>query len=233
MKSINPACKCIGLLLPALYLSFVHKPLVNFTVFAVCLVLLAISGVNWKHCCQAMLPVLLMAAGTFFTGYRFQSGAGMPVSDKSFLLAGSAVYNGLVLASRVLVFAGLGLLLVLTTDRIRLIQSFHQQLKLPAVFAYGLIAAWGIVPSMFREYRQTQAAFGARGMHVFAFSPKLLKPLLVKSARWAEAISVAMESKGFDGSAPRTVYHRVLLRRKDVVFPFIFCGIVAALTLWL
>lgn len=233
MKSINPACKCIGLLVVTFYLALVHKPMVNLTVFAICLLLLAFSGINRKHFCQAMIPVLLMAAGTFFTGYRFQSGAGMPVSDKSFLLTDSGIYNGLVLSSRVLVFAGLGLLLVLTTDRIQMIQSMNQQLKLPHIFAYGLIAAWGIVPSMFREYRQTRAAFRARGIRVFYVSPKLLKPLLVKSARWAEAISVAMESKGFDGGASRTVYRPVPLGRKDIIFPFVFCGIVAACTLWL
>lgn len=233
MKSINPACKCIGLLAVTFYLALVHRTLLNLTVFAICLLLLAFSGINRKHFCQAMIPVLLMAAGTFFTGYRFQSGAGMPVSDKSFLLADNDIYNGLVLSSRVLVFAGLGLLLVLTTDKIQMIQSMNQQLKLPPVFAYGLIAAWGIVPSMFREYRQTRAAFQARGIRVFYVSPKLLKPLLVKSARWAEAISVAMESKGFDGSAPRTVYRPVPLRRKDIIFPLVSCGIVAVLTLWL
>jgi len=81
----------------------------------------------------AMLPVLLMATGAFFTGYHFRADVGMLVNEARMLLA-------------------------LTTDRIRLVQSAHQQLKRPAVFAYGLLDALGIVPAMMREYRQTRAA---------------------------------------------------------------------------
>lgn len=70
------------------------------------------------------------------------------------------------------------------------------------MFAYGLLAAWGILPNMMEEYKRTRAAFAARGIRVFPVSPALLKPLLVKSVRWSEELSIAMESRGFDGRAP-------------------------------
>ena len=219
MRSLNPACKSIGLLLPTFVLPLIQRPYLNLGVFALCLVLLLLSRVNLRALLWMMLPVLLMAAGTFFTGYHFRADGGMPVSGGRFLTAGGPVYNRLVLASRGLAFAGLGALLVLTTDRVALVQSMHQQLKLPAAFAYGLLAAWGVVPAMVREYRQTRAAFHARGMRVFAASPRLLKPMLVKSVRWAEALAVAMESKGFDARAPRTLYRPVPLRWRDIAFP--------------
>lgn len=221
MNTINPTFKALGLLMPTFFLAAMQKPFLNLAVFALCLFLLAVSHVNVKIFAATMIPVLLTSVGTFYTGYRFQSRSGMPVSELSFLLADSAVWNGLTLSSRVLAFAGLGLLLALTTDRVRLVQSLNQQLKLPPVFAYGLLAAWGILPVMIREYRQTRAAFRARGLRVLPVSPSLLKPMLVKAVRWTEALSASMESKGFAGNASRTVYRPVPVRRRDYLFLFI------------
>lgn len=229
MNTINPAVKGIGLLLPTLFLAAMQKPLLNLAVFGLCLILMGISRVRIKSFIIAMVPVALAALGSFYTGYRFPSGRNMPVSPFSFQAADTAFWNGLVISSRVLAFAGLGLLLALTTDRIQLIQSLNQQLKLPPIFAYGLLAAWGILPAMTREYRQTRAAFRARGLKVFPASPSLLRPMLVKGIRWSEALSAAMESKGFTGNAKRTIYRPISLRIRDFLFLFIiilFCLVI-------
>ena len=173
--------------------------------------------------------MLLVAVGMFSTGYHFHAGAGMPINAAAQALTGAAVWNGLVLGSRVLAFAGLGLLFVLTTDRILLVRSLQQQLRLPPVFAYGLLAAWGILPNMMEEYKRTRAAFAARGIRVFPVSPALLKPLLVKSVRWSEELSIAMESRGFDGRVPRTCSQPLRLRPVDVLFPILSCALFLAL----
>ena len=162
MKSLNPACKLIGLVVPTLLLAGLHHPAVNLAVFAVCLAALLLSRANVKVLAGTLVPVLLVAVGMFSTGYHFHAGAGMPINAAAQALTGAAVWNGLVLGSRVLAFAGLGLLFVLTTDRILLVRSLQQQLRLPPVFAYGLLAAWGILPNMMEEYKRTRAAFAAR-----------------------------------------------------------------------
>lgn len=228
MRSINPACKLIGLLVPTFFLASLHQPLLNLAVFVLCLAALLLSKVRLKTLCFSLLPVLLAAAGMFFTGWRFDAGGGMPVNAEALRMTDSALWNGLTLASRVLAFAGLGFLFVLTTDRIELVQSAQQQLHLPQVFAYGLLAAWGMLPAMLREYKRTRAAFRARGMRVFAVSPALLKPLMVKSVRWSEALSVAMESKGFSKDHPRTVYRPIPLRARDIAFAALCIGASAA-----
>ena len=229
MKSLNPACKLIGLVVPTLLLAGLHHPAVNLAVFAVCLAALLLSRANVKVLAGALLPVLLVAVGMFSTGYHFHAGAGMPINAAAQALTGAAVWNGLVLGSRVLAFAGLGLLFVLTTDRILLVRSLQQQLRLPPVFAYGLLAAWGILPNMMEEYKRTRAAFAARGIRVFPVSPALLKPLLVKSVRWSEELSIAMESRGFDGCVPRTCSQPLRLRPVDVLFPILSCALFLAL----
>ncbi|MEQ2457271.1 energy-coupling factor transporter transmembrane component T family protein [Flavonifractor hominis] len=231
MKSLNPSCKLIGLLIPTLLLAALHHPLVNLVVFAVCLAVMLVSRVNGKLLAGAMVPVLLTALGMYSTGYHFHADSGLPINTAAQQLGDGAVWNGLIFGSRVLAFAGLGLLFVLTTDRIKLIRSLQQQLRLPPVFAYGLLAAWGMVPQMIREYRRTRAAFAARGIRVFPVAPALLKPLLVKSVRWSEELAIAMESKGFDGGRDRTRYDPMCLRAVDIAFPIVTSGLFLALYL--
>ena len=183
------------------------------------------SGTDVKKLLILLSPILLAAVGMFFTGYRFSAGEGMPVNSADMILTGSHVWNGLIHASRVLAFAGGGCLYCLTTDRVLMIRSFQRQFHLPQIFAYGLLAAWGVFPHMMQEYRRTRAAFRARGKNPFPVSPAFLKPLLVKSVRWSEALAVAMESKGFDGHEARSDFEPVRVRW----FDGLFCAVCAAL----
>ena len=96
MKSLNPACKLIGLVVPTLLLAGLHHPAVNLAVFAVCLAALLLSRANVKVLAGALLPVLLVAVGMFSTGYHFHAGAGMPINAAAQALTGAAVWNGLV-----------------------------------------------------------------------------------------------------------------------------------------
>ena len=80
MKSLNPTCKLIGLVVPTLLLAGLHHPAVNLAVFAVCLAALLLSRANVKVLAGALLPVLLVAVGMFSTGYHFLAGAGMPIN---------------------------------------------------------------------------------------------------------------------------------------------------------
>lgn len=221
MNAINPVCKLIGIMLPTLILAAVHDPILNLAAFLVCVLLMLLSRVPAKRILLLMLPILLVAVGMFFTGYYFQSQGASPVNPDTLMMTDSAVMNGLTLSSRVLAYAGLGFLFVLTTDRIQLILSFLQQFRLPPLFAYGLLAAWNIFPNIIMEYRKTRVAFRARGLNPSAISPALLKPMLVKAVLWSEALSIAMESKGFNGKAARTEYYVLKLSAIDLLFPII------------
>ncbi len=221
MKSLNPVCEFIGIFLPAILLAFFYRPALNLIVFAVCIVILLIARVDYKRLCLFMIPLFVLAVGMFVTGYQFRSDAF--IGAQLALFTDAAVYNGLQLSSRVLAFAGLGLVFVLTTDKMEFVRSLHQQLRLPAKFAYGISAAWGMLPGMQTEYKKTRAAFRARGIKPGFVSPALLTPLLVKSVRWSEALACAMESKGFGESAGRTHYYQYAVRPKDVLFPVLSC----------
>lgn len=233
MRTLDPACKFIALLCATFVLAARHDPVWNLAAFALTLVWMLLSRVWGKTLGLLLLPVLLTAAGMFFTGYRFSAGGALPFRAESLHIGDSAIWNGLTLSSRVLAYAGLGLLFALTTDRVAMVRSFQRRFHLPPVFAYGLLAAWGIFPQAVLEYRRTRAAFRARGIRVFPVSPALLKPLLVKAVRWSEELSVAMESKGFSGRAERTDFAPVRLRRRD--WAALICGCVflpLAAALW-
>lgn len=218
MRSINPAVKFIGLLAVTFILAYRFSPILNLFVFFASMAAIFLSGVKPKTIGLLMIPILLAALGMFFTGYRFSAAGSMPVTAADFLITDSRLFNGIAQASRVLAYAGVGFLFTLTTDRIILVRSFQAQFHLPQVFAYGLLAAWGVVPHMMQEYKRTKAAFRARGISVFPVSPALLKPLLVKSIRWSEELSIAMESKGFSGHEKRTDYNPIRVQKRDWYF---------------
>lgn len=218
MKRIDPAMKFVALLLVTLILAWKYSLMLNAAVFFACVVGILSCGVSVRRLLALLLPILLAALGMFFTGYRFSAAEGLPVNTEIFHLGSSALVNGLTQASRVLAYAGVGYLFALTTDRVNMVKSFQKRFHLPQIFAYGLLAAWGIFPQMMQEYRRTRAAFRARGLSAFPLSPAVLKPLLVKAVRWSEVLSVAMESKGFSGDAERTEYRRMAVKTVDWLF---------------
>ena len=219
MRQINPSCKLIGLIALTFAVAYVHHPVLNLILFAVAVLLILASGTRPAAFWLPMIPILILAVGMFFTGYRFTRGDTLSVVNTAKLHIGdSRVWNGLIFSSRVLVYAGIGLLFALTTDRIRMIRSFHKQLHVPQVFVYGILAAWGLFPQMMREYKRTRLAFRARGIAVRPWSPALLTTLLVKSTRWSEELSIAMESKGFSAEGKRSEYQPERVRARDGVF---------------
>ena len=228
MRTLNPAVKFIALLAVTLILAAKHDPILNFAVFLLSIAAILSARVKPRTLALLLLPILLAAAGMFFTGYRFHAGGDMPIRAEILDIGSSALWNGLTQASRVLAYAGAGYLFALTTDRLLMVRSFQRQFHLPQVFTYGLLAAWGVFPQMALEYRRTRAAFRARGIRVFPVSPALLKPLLVKSVRWSEALSMAMESKGFSGQSRRTDFDPVRVRPRDWLFLLLTVGVTAA-----
>lgn len=230
MKSINPSIKFFALLIPTFFLAAISDPIINYVVFFISIILMILSKVKIKTLIYLFAPIIILSISMFMTGYKFTTADNLPVNAASLNVGSSSIWNGLLFSSRVVVFAGLGLLFALTTDKIELIHSFRTQLHLPNLFAYGLLAAWGVFPHMADEYKKAMAAFSARGQHPFPISPKVLRPLLVKSVRWSEELSIAMESKGFDSSQKRTDFNPPTVNFKDWIY-FSLWGVLLPITI--
>lgn len=141
MSSLNPSAKLIGLVVMTMILAGVHNPILNVVVFLVASILCLQSlikehrGVHLYF--YPMIPITLLAIGMFFTGYRFTSAPSSVVN--SHIMTGSTlamipgnVYNGLIFASRVLVYASIGLLFALTSDPVTMVRSFEKTAPCPA-----------------------------------------------------------------------------------------------------
>jgi energy-coupling factor transporter transmembrane protein EcfT len=232
MRSLNPAIKFVSLLIPTFFLAAKPDPLINFAVFLLCLLLTVVSKVKAKTLIGLYIPIFIMAFGMFMTGFKFTSAEALPINAAALNIGSFALWNGLIFSSRVLAYASLGLLFALTTDKIEMIHSFAKQFHLPQIFAYGLLAAWGVFPHMAEEYRRSRSAFNARGEHPMAFSPALLRPLLVKSVQWSEELSIAMESKGFDSNAKRTQFNPPQIHFRDIMFFMVSAAAIPILILF-
>jgi len=154
----------------------------------------------------------LAATGVFFTGLLYYQGnQGGPSST-------AAIRYGLDMASRIYCFGILGSSFSVSTTINELIYSLQQQLRLPAVFAYGLLAAFQIAPIIPAEYQNIRNSMRSRGISVNPFSFKMLIPLLVKSIRWSELLATAMLSRGFDSEAKRTYANTFHVTFMDALF---------------
>lgn len=212
----NPTVKAFAVLICVILLSFEYLVSLNLLVLAVCLLLLMFcSRVSLKKIGVILLPACIAAFGLFVTGLYYARGGSMQTMDLSSLSAmpysvraamSQNLYTALQLATRLLAYAGLGILFALSTEGDFFIASLLHQCHLPPKFAYGILAAFHLMPGMAREYAQVRTAFAARGLKAGPLSMKPVFTMLVNSVRWSESIAMAMESKGFCGDAPRTYY---------------------------
>lgn len=222
MRGLNPGCKLLTLIIASLLLSVTFHTRLNLLVAGgALLVTVCIPGVNRKRLLLSLIPFLLVAAGMFTTGLFFsnggQEGVEVTILGQRTLYA-TNLTTAAQLASRVLAFGGLGMLFAFTTDSMELVMSLMQQFRLPAKFAYGILAAYHFFPVVREEYDIVQAALQVRGVKVGPFSTKRLFPMLVHALERSEALAMAMESRGFEGGEPRAVAFRVPFRAVDVLF---------------
>ncbi len=221
MEKLNPFWKAVTILCAGLLLAFGYSVLLNVLTIAICLLLmLFFSRAKMSSLVKVLLPALLAAASLFMTGLLYSNDAGgETVRDFSLAvhMVGS-VYSAVQLSTRVLAFAFLGMLFALTTRSEEFIGSLMHQCKVKPKFAYGILAAFHLMPHIGKEYQNAVLAFRTRGIHTGKLSLKPVSAALVNCIRWSENVAMAMESKGFDGDSERTFYHVTVVRWYDFVF---------------
>lgn len=221
IEKLNPFWKALTVTLGAIILSFSYTVFLNLAVFAFSLTMVLLCSYTRKiKVLKLLLPVVVLAVSLLLTGVFFSKGdsSGVTGSIGVAAIKIGSLYNGLQLATRVLAFAGLGLMFSLTTDAQEFINSLIHQAHLPVKFAYGTLAAVHLLPNIKKEYMDARSALCARGAKVNAFSIKPLFLMLVHSIQWSETLAIAMESKGFCPESPRTSYHIPKVRWYDIAF---------------
>ena len=216
LEKWNPTVKAATVLVCVILLSVQYLVSLNLAVFGACLLLLlAGTHAGARRVAALLVPASLAALGLFMMGLYYARGGSVTQAELDTLSAvpyavraamSHNLYTALQLATRLLAYAGLGMLFALSTDAEFFIASLLHQCRLSPKFAYGILAAFHLMPGMVREFRQVRLAFAVRGLRVHALSLQPIFTMLVNSVRWSECVAMAMESKGFCGEAPRTYY---------------------------
>ncbi|MCD7841352.1 MAG: energy-coupling factor transporter transmembrane protein EcfT [Lachnospiraceae bacterium] len=216
LEKLNPSVKMFTVLICVILLSVQYLVSLNTAVFLISLFLLIFfSDARPKQVLTILIPAFIAACGLFVTGLYYASGSSIDVTELESLSAvpyavraamSTNLYTAMQLSTRLLAYAGLGILFALSTDGEFFISSLMHQCHLPPRFAYGILAAIHLMPTMTREFSNVKLAFRTRGMKVHWYSLKPIFTMLVNSIRWSESVAMAMESKGFCGDAKRTYY---------------------------
>lgn len=138
------------------------------------------------------------------------------------LLSTGSLVAGAGIAVRVLAIAVPGIVAFATTDPTELADALVQQLRVPARFAIGALAAYRLLPVLAEEWELLTLARRARGVdagrnpvaraRLFAAT---VFALLVGAIRRATRLATAMDARGFDAAVPRTIARPQRLRRAD------------------
>ncbi|PTY77921.1 thiamine permease [Heyndrickxia sporothermodurans] len=238
LQLLNPSIKAMVVLVSVVLLAFVFDPLtpllyLSFTV----LITFLFGKVGMKKWCIRFVPFFIIAFGYVWTTTIFSN----PPSNTSFVtyaklgpfeITDYGLNTGLALGLRVLCFAALSLMFILTTDTTKFMLSLIQQCKLPPKLAYGILAGYQFLPLLKDEFTIIRNAHRIRGVHWekgikgrIQLLKKYTIPLLASAIRKAERTAIAMESKGFTGSRDRTFYHELKVSGKDMLFFLLMVGI--------
>lgn len=237
-EQLNPTVKMITVLILVILISFQYKTVLNLAVFCVSLALLCLgSRFSARTLLRILIPALIAAFGLFIMGLYYARGSSVTASELSdistmpYAVRAAMSRNldtALQLSTRLLAYAGLGIFFALTTRGEYFVRSLMHQCHMSPEFAYGMLAAFHLMPQMAREFRTVQLAFRVRGMNVSPLSFKVLFAMLVNSIHWSESLAMAMESKGFDGKAKRTWCEIPRVHVYDAAFAVLSIGAVIA-----
>lgn len=226
-EKLNPSVKLITVLILVILIPFQYKTSLNLAIFAVSLLFVLLGSHNRpSRILKILIPAFIAAFGLFVMGLYYARGSSMSTADLAdvssmpYALRAAMSRNlttALQLSTRLMAFAGLGIYFALTTNGEYFVRSLMRQCHLSPKFAYGMLAAFHLMPYMVRELRSVQLAFRVRGIHVSVLSKRVLFTMLVNSIHWSESLAMAMESKGFDGDAERTWCEIPQVHRIDIL----------------
>jgi energy-coupling factor transport system permease protein len=151
----------------------------------------------------------------------------------------AGVVTGIGLALRVVGLALPGVLLVATTDPVRLADALTLHWRVPTRFAFGALAALRLVPLLVAEFDSVRLARRARGVEARTPVARarllggIVFTLLVGAVRRGSRLATAMDARGFDSGIPRTNARGSTLHRRDAAFvagTAVVCAVAVALS---
>lgn len=207
----NPVAKLAAAFAIAFGLLVTLDPVAPALALAVELAVVPLFGVRYGALARRAWPLLFSMVGVVLVQVLFGTGT----QPERFAAAAG-------LALRVLAVALPGVLVLATIDPTDLADALIQQLRVPARFAIGALAAFRLLPLLFVDWQMLTMARRARGVAAGRSPTARLRlfvsttfALLVGAIRRATRLATAMDARGFDGGVPRTSARRQPFTRAD------------------
>ncbi|MGZ3641989.1 MAG: energy-coupling factor transporter transmembrane component T family protein [Candidatus Limnocylindrales bacterium] len=210
---------------------------------AALVVLVRWSGLEPQVVARRMGPVFIAAIGLALVAAlaspaNREAGATVVLDLGPLHLTGPALAGALALGLRLIAIALTSVLVFGPGDVTAFADSLVQQARVPDRFAYGSVAALGLIPLLGADWNSTRAARRLRGLErrgpvgrAADVAGRLLV-LLVAALRRAGRMALAMDARGFDSGIPRGRYRPVRTGRLDAIV-LSGAAVVAALALLL
>jgi energy-coupling factor transport system permease protein len=203
----NPAAKLGAALVVSLAMLSTLDPLTGALFLALELATVPLFGLSPVTLARRTWPLLLTVAG---------------VVVAQIVVAHGNLATTVGIGLRVLAVALPGVLVFATTDPTDLADALVQNVRLPARFAIGALAAFRLVPLLRQEYRLLGLARRARGIDAgrnpyrqVRLAVSVAFALLVGAVRRGTRLATAMDARGFDAHIPRTVARVQRFRTAD------------------
>ena len=225
LEKINPFIKVVTILVCGILMALTSSWKLNLAVLiAALLALLLLSNCKLSSLVKTFVPVILLAGAVFVSGMSY----GKSAAQSAAIYDVASMDSALLLSTRILAYVGMGMVFALSTDQKEFIMSLMHQAHIKPKFAYGVLAAVNLIPTLRREWDEVNLAYRARKKRTGLLPIGPLFNTLVNGIRWSENVAMAMESKGFDGDGSRTFAITTRVRAGDICFAVLCIGLMAA-----
>jgi energy-coupling factor transport system permease protein len=217
VSRLNPLAKLGAALAVSLAVLASVDPVTPTVALVGVLVALPFGGLRYRRLLRRGWPVLVGAVLVGCANMLFAADQG----GVSYLHLGPLQLSSVSLAAggalglRVLAIALPGVVAFATIDPTDLADCLVQQLRVPARFAIGALAAYRLLPLLADEWELLGLARRARGIDAganplarFRLFAATLFALLVGAVRRGGRLATAMDARGFDAGTPRTFARR-------------------------
>ena len=197
---MNPGMKLFLVILIALEISFTENLVVNLILIAVSFIYIIFQKISFKAFLALIFVPLLPAVAMF-------------VSQLMYGTAG--IGFAWILFTRIYAYVFLGATFTLTSNITDLALALEQDFRLPSKFAYGVLAAFNLVPKIRQQVKIIKTSALMRGEVLHVWSAKLSFKAILSSIQWSQNLAEAMTSHGFVEDAPRTHYKVIKITWQD------------------
>lgn len=220
----NPVAKLAVTVAPAVALLASLDLVTPAVVVGVTLLVLPLTQVGWRRLASAcrlvaFAVVLVVVVNAVFAARH--TGRQLIELGPVHVSTGSAV-AALGIGLRALGIGLPGIVVLAATDPVDLADSLAQQLRVPAKFAYGTLAALRLLPLLAQEWEVIAMARRARGLDAGRSPVRALRlfasqvfALLVIAIRRGTRLATAMDARGFDSGLPRSSARRQVVSTAD------------------